>query len=43
MIGSGAVDPETEIAKFNKELYDAGLQTIIDAKQAQFDAWLAAK
>ncbi|MCI9406275.1 MAG: ABC transporter substrate-binding protein [Oscillospiraceae bacterium] len=43
VIGSGAVDPETEIANFNKELYDAGLQTIIDAKQAQFDAWLASK
>lgn len=40
-IGSGAVDPETEIQKFNDELYAAGLQTIIDAKQAQFDEWLA--
>ncbi len=42
-LGSGSVDPDTEIAKFNEELYSAGLQKIMDAKQTQLDAWLAAK
>jgi putative aldouronate transport system substrate-binding protein len=42
-LGSGSVDPETELAKFNAELYAAGLQTIMDAKQEQLDAWLASK
>ncbi len=37
----GALDPETTLEQFNKELYDAGLQKIIDAKQEQLDAWLA--
>lgn len=37
----GALDPEETLPKFNQELYDAGLQTIIDEKQAQLDAWLA--
>lgn len=40
---SGAVDPAEYIPMLNQELYDAGLQTIIDMKQAQLDAWLAAK
>ena len=39
-IGTGSVDPETAIAEFNQKLYDAGLQTVIDEKQAQLDAWL---
>lgn len=42
-IGSGSVDPDVEIPKFNEELYAAGLQKIIDAKQEQLDAWLASK
>lgn len=37
----GALNPEETLPKFNQELYDAGLQTIIDEKQAQLDAWLA--
>lgn len=40
-IGTGSVDPNEYIPKFNKELYNAGLQKIIDAKQSQLDAWLA--
>ena len=39
-IGNGTVDPESEIPKFNERLYSAGLQTIIDEKQVQLDAWL---
>ena len=38
-IGSGSVDPEPALAEFNEKLYGAGLQTVIDEKQAQFDAW----
>lgn len=37
----GAVDTETGLASLNAELYDAGLQTIMDEKQRQLDAWLA--
>ena len=40
-ITSGSVDPETAIAEFNEKLYNAGLQTVMDEKQAQLDAWLA--
>ncbi len=40
-IGNGTVDPVTEIPKLIQRLYDAGLQTIMDEKQAQLDAWLA--
>lgn len=40
-IGTGAVDPETGLAEFNQKLYDAGLQTVMDEKQAQLDAWLS--
>lgn len=35
----GSLDPETELETFNKALYDAGLQAVIDEKQAQLDAW----
>lgn len=38
---TGAIDPETNIPAFNEALYNAGLQTIIDEKQSQLDAWLA--
>ena len=37
----GAVDVESKLAEFNAALYDAGLQTVIDEKQSQLDAWLA--
>jgi putative aldouronate transport system substrate-binding protein len=40
-IGNGEVeDVEASIAEFNKALYDAGLQTIIDEKQKQLNAFL---
>lgn len=42
-IGSGSVDPKTTMEAFNKALYDAGLQDVIDAKQKQLDDWLAAQ
>ena len=42
-IECGVVDPEPAIAQMNEELYAAGLQTVIDEKQAQLDAWLALK
>ena len=37
----GSVDPEADIPEFVQRLQDAGLQTIIDSKQEQLDAWLA--
>lgn len=37
---SGAVDPEEYIPIFNQELYDAGLDKIIEEKQTQLDAYL---
>ena len=40
---AGAVDPAVYIPQLNEELYAAGLQTIIDMKQAQLDAWLENK
>lgn len=40
-ICTGSVDPDTELKKMNKELYDAGLQDIMNEKQKQLDAWLA--
>ncbi|MDO5425411.1 MAG: ABC transporter substrate-binding protein [Eubacteriales bacterium] len=39
----GALDPETTLPEMNEKLYAAGLQTIIDEKQEQLDAWLAAQ
>lgn len=38
-ITTGSLDPDTAIAEMNKKLYDAGLQTIMDEKQKQLDAW----
>ncbi len=35
----GFVDPETGIAEMNEKMMNAGLQKIIDEKQAQLDAW----
>ena len=40
-IDTGSVDPDTELKKFNDALYSAGLQTIMDEKQKQLNAWLA--
>lgn len=37
----GALDPETTLPQFNSELKDAGIDAIIEEKQAQLDAWLA--
>ncbi len=39
----GSVDPATEIPVFLERLAEAGLGEIIAVKQAQLDAWLAAK
>lgn len=36
----GSVDVDSTLAAFNADLYAAGLQTIIDAKQAQLDKYL---
>lgn len=41
-IASGSVDPATQIPAFVKALEDAGINTLIEANQAQLDAWLAA-
>jgi len=38
-ICTGSVDPDVSLKEFNKALYDAGLQKIIDEKQKQLDAW----
>lgn len=38
-ITTGSVDPDTAIAEMNEKLYAAGLQTIMDEKQEQLDAW----
>lgn len=37
----GVVEIDSTLEAFNKALYDAGLQKVIDEKQAQLDAWLA--
>lgn len=42
-IGSGSVDPAEAIPAFNKALYDAGLQDVIDEKQQQLNDWLASQ
>ncbi len=41
-VASGATDVEAGLAEFNEALYKAGLQKIMDEKQSQLDAWLAA-
>lgn len=38
----GVLDPAETLDQMNEELYAAGLQTIIDEKQAQLDAWCEA-
>ena len=37
----GSVEIDSTLEAFNNALYEAGLQTIMDAKQEQLDAWLA--
>lgn len=39
-LGSGAVNPEDVLDDFNSELYNSGLQTVMDEKQSQLDAFL---
>lgn len=39
---NGVVDPESTLEEMNEKLYAAGLQDIIDEKQAQLDEWAAA-
>jgi len=39
----GVLDPDEILPKFNKALYDAGLEKYIAEKQKQYDAWLAAQ
>lgn len=38
---TGSVDVEKTLADYNKALKDAGLDTLIQAKQTQLDAWIA--
>lgn len=42
-LNTGAVNPEEVLPRFLEDLENAGLQRIIDAKQEQLDAWLAAQ
>lgn len=43
VIDSGAVDPSVEIPRFVEKLKSSGLDTIMQAKQEQLDAWVAAQ
>ena len=38
---TGAIDTDEGLAAMNEALYGAGLQTIMDEKQSQLDAWMA--
>lgn len=40
-LACGSLNPKTELPKFLQALEDAGLQKVIDEKQAQLDAWIA--
>lgn len=42
-LATGSVDPEAVLPQFNEALYAAGLQKVMDEKQTQLDAWLAAQ
>ena len=42
-LDTGSVDPDEVLPQFNKALYDAGLQKVMDTKQEQLDTWLASK
>ena len=39
----GTVDPETTMPEFLNALDAAGINTVIQAKQEQLDAWIAAQ
>lgn len=43
VIYNGTVDPEEELPKYIQKLYDAGLQKVLDEKQAQLEEWLASQ
>lgn len=40
---TGYVDPATELPKFIDDLKAAGLDTVLEEVQKQYDAWKAAK
>lgn len=42
-INGGKVDPESQLPAFIKALEDAGINDLIEANQAQYDAWKTAK
>lgn len=42
-LGTGSMDPETTLDEFLQKLNDAGIDKVIAEKQAQYDAFLAAK
>ena len=42
-LNCGSMNPEGNLEKFNQELVDNGIETIVAEKQKQLDAWLAAK
>lgn len=42
-ISCGSVDPEVYIPQFNQQLKAAGMDRILEEKQAQLDAWKASK
>lgn len=42
-LATGSVEPDEVLPQLNQALYAAGLQKVIDEKQAQLDAWLAGK
>ena len=39
-IMNGTVDPKTEVPRYLEALYNAGMQSILDAKQLQLDEWM---
>lgn len=43
VLSNGAADPATALPQFLSRLKDAGVDTIIAEKQAQYDAWKATK
>ena len=42
-LSAGSVDPETQVPTFLERLKEAGVDKIIEEKQAQLDEWLASK
>ena len=39
----GTLDPETTIPTLNEEMEKAGINKIVEEKQAQFDQWKTSK